>query len=404
MPNFLQKALRKLDSIVDLHVPYNINYRPSGYHPTLQDYLSSSGAEAVEVYPSEISKLDVPENLCKSNKYQIPVQQVGVQPPAMVIAVKSGRICTNAVNYAAIVAEDNKLIGDISLQVGSTNPADNLVFKQKWFTTPMYLKGSAFHTLIGGSGDSNYFHWMIDSLPRLHLLKKAGWFDKVDWFVVPRSSLSYQKDTLRILGIDTTKTVEGHQIKHIQADKLYTSTFVRNIEHIPAWVCSFLRDSFLPVAQRTAITPKRIYISRQDSNYRNVENEKAVVDLLQKYGFEKVLLSELAFTEQVTLFKNAEYIVSPHGAGLTNIVFCQPGTQVIEIFAKEYTPSLYADLASKVSLSYSHITSFSYPVARNQRAAMHKSINVPLDKLEETIQKAITEKKQVQYDLEQEVI
>jgi capsular polysaccharide biosynthesis protein len=35
--------------------------------------------------------------------------------------------------------------------------------------------------------------------------------------------------------------------------------------------------------------------------------------------------------DQILLFQSAEFVISPHGAGLSNLLFCEPGTKVIEL-------------------------------------------------------------------------
>ncbi|MEJ8802209.1 glycosyltransferase family 61 protein [Pontibacter sp. H249] len=392
------RAHRKINRIFERYIPYNKSYKPKGHYNTLSEYVSATGAECKEIYPPEESALKVQDELINTSQKYHPVPKTGIQPAAYVTAVKSGRIYTDTINFAAVISEDNKVIGDISLHIGSTNPADNGIFNQSYFNTPMGLKGNAFHTLIGGSGENNYFHWMIDSLPRLHLLEKAGWLDKIDWFIVPKHNLPYQKDTLRLLNISQTKIVEGHEIQHIQAENLFATTFVRNIEHIPLWACQFLRKKFLPVAQRIIHSPKRIFISRHDSRSRNVKNEQQVMEMLGKYGFKKVVLSDLTFAEQVGLFEHAETIIAPHGAGLTNLVFCKKGANIIELFAKEYTPVLYADLASKVSLNYNYLSSSSHPIARDLRSAMNKDIQVPIIELEKLVKEVLTAEEHVSHE------
>ena len=389
---------RKINRTIEQYIPYNQSYKPTGYYSALQEYTENSKTECKEIYPPEQSELKVPEELFAFAQRFHPMPKKGVQHAACITGVKKGRIYTDTTHYAAVISEDNKVIGDISLQIGSTNPEDSLIFRQRYFTTPLALKGNAFHTLIGGSGENNYFHWMIDSLPRIHLLEKAGWLNEINWFIVPKHSLPYQKDTLRLLGIDVTKIVEGHSVPHIQADTLFATTFVRNIEHIPFWACEFLRNKFLPAAQKIIEAPKRIYISRYDSNSRNVKNENEVMNVLSKYGFKKVILSDLTFAEQVGLFEQAEFVVAPHGAGLTNLVFCRKGTQVIELFAQEYTPLFYADLASKLGLNYNYLISTTHPVARDLKSAMNKEIQVPVDKLSELVQEMITTEDQVSHE------
>ena len=73
-----------------------------------------------------------------------------------------------------------------------------------------------------------------------------------------------------------------------------------------------------------------------------------------KYFF----LNNISILDQVKLFSNAEVIVSPSGSSLTNIVFCNPGTNIIEIkprykFTYENNlKSRYSDICSLLNLNY----------------------------------------------------
>ena len=46
-------------------------------------------------------------------------------------------------------------------------------------------------------------------------------------------------------------------------------------------------------------------------------------------------MSRLTLLDQIKIFAEASHIISPHGAGLLNIIFSKPGTRVIEIAQKE---------------------------------------------------------------------
>jgi hypothetical protein len=76
---------------------------------------------------------------------------------------------------------------------------------------------------------------------------------------------------------------------------------------------------------------RRLYISRADASGRRILNENVIVDRLKRLGFERLVLAEMSVPEIVSAFANAEIILSPHGSGLTNILFSPPGAQVIEI-------------------------------------------------------------------------
>ncbi len=80
----------------------------------------------------------------------------------------------------------------------------------------------------------------------------------------------------------------------------------------------------------------RVVISRADTLGRRVVNEDALMATLGPLGFRRVVLSELDHADQVSLFRNAEVIVAPHGAGLANLIFCRPGTRVFELTNRQF--------------------------------------------------------------------
>jgi len=114
-----------------------------------------------------------------------------------------------------------------------------------------------------------------------------------------------------------------------------------------------IRELFLkhygiaPPARRT-----RIYVSRGDAIIRKVRNEATLKRLLARYGFESYEMGRLPFARQVELFASAEAVVAPHGAGLASLMFCAPGTQVLEIFSADYIIDWYAILSRTMGLDY----------------------------------------------------
>ena len=76
---------------------------------------------------------------------------------------------------------------------------------------------------------------------------------------------------------------------------------------------------------------RNIYISRLDSNNRVITNEKDLINYLEKYNFEIYTLSNLNFLDQIKLFNESKTIISMHGAALSNLIFANKRTKVIEI-------------------------------------------------------------------------
>lgn len=74
--------------------------------------------------------------------------------------------------------------------------------------------------------------------------------------------------------------------------------------------------------------------------------------ILLSKGLKKVILEDLSFADQVQIFASADVIVSPHGAGLSNLVFCRPDTKVLEFFSPNYVNVCFWVLSNHVGADY----------------------------------------------------
>jgi hypothetical protein len=95
------------------------------------------------------------------------------------------------------------------------------------------------------------------------------------------------------------------------------------------WYKKFFDAVF--VKQGKTETQKYIFISRSKAQYRRISNEVSLMEFLSKKGFVSFNLEDLSVYDQAALFNNAEIIIGPHGAGWANLIFCKPGTMIIEI-------------------------------------------------------------------------
>lgn len=131
------------------------------------------------------------------------------------------------------------------------------------------------------------------------------------------------------MGIPAKKIITSQWNPDFVADMLVVPSVLRtsNIN----WRVNYIRNTFLPLAKLTNDLPKRIYISRGQVTHRRLINEAEVFSLLQGFGFTKIVMEDYSFREQISLMANADVIVAPHGAGLTNIAFCKPNSKIIEI-------------------------------------------------------------------------
>jgi len=130
-----------------------------------------------------------------------------------------------------------------------------------------------------------------------------------------------------------------------------------------------------------------VLILNRETN-RVILNTKEMSSVLMKYKieFKIVKFTKLtSFHDQVCYFRKSKIVLSPHGNGLTNIIFLDNNNTVIELFAhKSDKRSNYRDLANYLNITYYAIYDNNH---RNR--ALHYNYNsniiVNLEKLYEII-------------------
>jgi len=206
---------------------------------------------------------------------------------------------------------------------------------------PVSLPGRV--CLLGNRNAVNYYHWMNDILPRLEVLRASGEsLESIDHFVCNPIQYEFQRQTLAKLGIDEKRLVNMHDAEYLEANELLLPVYGSNSlgKAQAAWNPEFykreyLRGKTLPAQQQ------KLYISRGSEGARGVVNDAEVVAYLGSRGFIRVQAENLTIEEQAELFASASVVLGPHGAGFSNIVFCQPGTRVIELFNAHIVPCFH---------------------------------------------------------------
>jgi len=225
------------------------------------------------------------------------------------------------------------------------------IASQLYSLFPTIKKFNCEVAILTASNHQIYWHWLFEVLPRLAMLRETC---RKPEQVYVQSRHRFQRETLELLGTFSNETIiDCDQIPMVSASSLLVPCHqIMEGREYPKWLCQFLRENFLPHAEkvRTAAN-ERIYISRGNASHRRVTNESEIIDLLKNYGFTAVNLEELPFIEQVSLFRNADVVVGPHGSGLGNLVFSQKGTRVIELFPAATADALFR-LSRAVELEY----------------------------------------------------
>ena len=88
-------------------------------------------------------------------------------------------------------------------------------------------------------------------------------------------------------------------------------------------------------------------------------NEEEILTLLTQQDFKKVVLSGKSIREQAEIFNEAEVVIGAHGAGFTNLVFCEKGTKVLEFIPPVWDAMAYFHLSAIAGLNHALLESIS---------------------------------------------
>ena len=286
--------------------------------------------------------------------------------PNVVASIRRGRVLAP---YGAVMAEDDTLLFDLSPYYGAVTPSQHPVFLRCRPPAVTDVPGSV--GVLTTRGSENYYHFLTDVLPRLELLGRAG--VEPDAYLVNRST-RFQRDLLDQLGLTADRCLGGEKYPHVRADELVVPSVPDDQLRTPPWIVPWLRARFLPADVRPP--HRRLYVSRGTVPHtRRVENEAELVAALTPLGFEVVDPGALSPADQVRAFAEAEYVVGPHGAGLTNLVFAPPGAAAVELFARDYVNECFWALASTVEgLRYRYLVGDGSPVRSRRNRGVASDI------------------------------
>jgi capsular polysaccharide biosynthesis protein len=341
-------------------------------------------------FSSSIAKLALPKSIYNKVHWRLELylstaSHPGNNPETFVISIPNGKVF----GAGTIVTPDNKLLLDVSLQFNVGNDVSriesHLACNYFQFATWQPLIETV--AVLATSGCEGYYHWLMDGLPRLAILRQSlpDSSQEADKYLV-NSGNPIIVESLKLLGIPEEQLIFSNSYKHFQSKHLVVPSLPGSSGNPSAWICEFLRESFLHC--QASITPiSKLYVSRSKARYRKFTNEENVLNYLSELGFTPVWLEEHNFATQIAMFANAEIVVAPHGAGLTNLMWCSSGTKVLEIFSPSYVNSCFLAIANLVELDYYYLIGDGAPLPDGvDPHLVEENITVRMPELIETLE------------------
>ncbi|HEY1237537.1 MAG TPA: glycosyltransferase family 61 protein [Solirubrobacterales bacterium] len=255
--------------------------------------------------------------------------------------------------HRVVIDRRDTMIEEFGLYWGTQRWSEHQAFWHPFPDPPLEVDGML--GVLAGRGDLNYFHFMVDIFPRLALFELDGVPTPDRWYMPLEQS--WQRELFELSGfLPSEGVIDADREPHVRAEALLVPGMPDQHKRIPPWSIDFIRERLRP-PDSEVLPGKRIYVSRgSNPNNRIVRNEAEVMEVLADRGFTVVDPAAHPMTEEIRLFAEAECIVSPHGAALTNLVFTSPGASVIELLAPRYVEASYWKVADCIpGLTYRYL-------------------------------------------------
>lgn len=204
-------------------------------------------------------------------------------------------------------------------------------------------------------GGTSFAHWILTCLPKLILLifgniknSENRFFPKLSYFIHNSMNSKYVIEAMQLLEVDISKVYSLAETPFLKCKNLTVPSRIGYGVNPNAISIHLIKEAF----GKFFIEGKKRIVIHRKKGYRKINNFNLVMNYLSTLGFESVVCEELSFLEQIQLFSQAEVVIAPHGAGLSNLVFCPPSTKVLEIFSSAYIGLCYWYLSHSNKLDY----------------------------------------------------
>lgn len=256
---------------------------------------------------------------------------------------------------------------------------------------------------LGGNGSFNYYHWLIEIIPKLEFLEELPSEIRQYPLLIPEraKNITSFSEILKIVSnereIIYLNSINTYLVKHlvfidapnnlpfnlIAKERFNVTDFLFRKDSL-----DYIRKTFLSgidiKTKSNSSYRKKIFLARSENNSNRKYNQNEVMVVLERLGFKAIFMERLSFKEQVKTINNADWIVGPTGASWANIIFAKKGTNCLCWMAEQYGEfSAFSNIAAHVGTNLKYLK-FDVPVKCISDLYM-EGYSVDISELEKTL-------------------
>lgn len=203
-------------------------------------------------------------------------------------------------------------------------------------------------------GVGNYGHWLIEMLPKAHLLRTR--MPDLDARVLIAEAEGRLAESMALsldrLGFASSRIIAAGDEPRRFAELLVVEGLSCHGIH----VSPLILESIDALASGIPPSPYgKLLVLRRSTGFRMLTEEDAVIAEALNRGFAVIEPGLLPLPEQIALFKGAERIVGIMGAAMTNIVFARPGVPVFTLAPATMADTFFWFLSVLRGLDYTEV-------------------------------------------------
>jgi capsular polysaccharide biosynthesis protein len=298
-----------------------------------------------EILPNEVVFRPLPINLKTSDRSLFEHESIKIIKPCFEI------FCNNA-----LITKKGHVFCNNRLLLESNSGEDNYFTQLYWNFELEVVPNNSIICCLFTAWSENYYHWFCDVLPKFMYLKQKGTLYNYVYYFPDFLNKSFIIETLQLLNVSYAFFDYS---KLLFAKRLY---FISLTADIGSYRPSFqqLTQSFfiekLCFNQLQNLSNKKVFISRKKALCRKIVNENEIESILLALGFECYVLEDMSFVQQVQLMHQTKILIANHGAGLTNMLFLNEASIVLELRQEnDALNNCYFSLAAALQYKYYYL-------------------------------------------------
>lgn len=276
----------------------------------------------------------------------------------------------------SVISNDYFIFADFERYLSKYKHDTEIIKRQNEIKKNLQLISQIKGTYYLFGAEENYWHFLIDFIPRLVCLKYLS-HKGIKVIVsdrLPEKFFHFISKVSILLNIPKIDFLKINQNNLVYSFEKLIFSSRPSISFASNFLNQILKDNIVKTKK------KNLYVKRGNTIRRKVLNEDKIIDFVKKYDYDIVDCFDLDIEEQIKIFSEAKNIIIPSGASMANLMFTPDNINVVEIRS-----NLDGDFSEKINLK-KRFKLYSFNKTIKIGEELRKNIIVDVDELKKLLE------------------